>query len=124
MTDTEAITSLLAGLQSNTPALVVGSCILLLVLLGRLPILRAQWERLPAAYRPLVPAVLGLLAGVGEALASGRPWVAALVTGIVSGLPGTLAALPSQVVRREPEVIVATDPANDPEHVTLTRKGQ
>lgn len=106
MTDADTITSLLAGLQSNTPALVTGSAILLLVLLGRLPLLRAQWERLPAAYRPLVPAVLGILGGVGEALVSGRPWVAALVSGLVSGLPGTLAALPSQVVRREPEVVI------------------
>ena len=91
---------LATALQSHAYLVAIGAALVLLVSLGRLPVARPQWERLPTWARPLVPVLLGLLAGVGEALATSRPWLPALVSGVVAGLPALLAALPSQVVTR------------------------
>jgi hypothetical protein len=99
MTDT-----LITALQSGSPTLIVGAVILTLVALARLPGLAPQWQRIPSAYRPLVPAVVTLLASIGEVLISGRGWLPALVTGIVAGLPGVLLALPSPTVDKPPTV--------------------
>lgn len=100
------IDTLTAAIESHAGLAIFGAVLLIIVSLGQQPAMRAQWERIPAAYRPLVPIVLGLCGGVGEALTTGRPWLPALLRGAMAGMPALLAALPSQVVRREPEVVV------------------
>ena len=108
MTDADLLT---AAIQAHAWPVVVGLVLVVLVSLGRQPVLRQQWERVPAEYRPLVPVALGLLSGVGEALTQGRPWLVSIVTGVLSGLPALLAAAPSQVVHRGPEIVLV--PATD-----------
>ena len=91
------IDQLTQAIQSHAWPIVVGCVLTILVQLGRGP-LSAQWQRLPAVWRPIVPAVLGLLATAGESLASGRTWLYAVVSALVAGLPPLLLALPSPVV--------------------------
>jgi hypothetical protein len=91
------INALLVAIQSHQWPVVVGLAILLIVYLARLPVVAAQWARIPAAYRPLVPVALGVLSGVAEALSTSQPWLPALIGGIVSALPALLAVLPSPV---------------------------
>jgi hypothetical protein len=86
---------LLQALTSHAWPAVVGACLVLVVYLARLPGVQPQWQRLPAAYRPLVPVLLGVVSGVAEALSTRQPWLPALVGGVVSALPALAVALPS-----------------------------
>jgi hypothetical protein len=88
---------------------VVGLALVVLVSVGRQPGIRPLWDRLPVAWRPVVPVALGLLAGVGEALATGRPWLVSVLSGLLAGVPALLAALPSQVIHRGPEIVLVPD---------------
>lgn len=88
-------TLLLSAIQSHAWPAVVGCALVLVVYLARLPALAPQWQRLPAAYRPLVPVLLGVASGVAESLSTHQPWLPALVGGIVSALPALAVALPS-----------------------------
>jgi hypothetical protein len=65
----------------------VASCaILLLVRAAKLPIFGNFWEKIPKRFRPLVPVLLGILSGIGEAVLAQRSLVPALIYGVFSGL--------------------------------------
>lgn len=65
----------------------IATCvILLLVRAAKLPVFGNYWEKIPKQYRPLVPVVMGILSGVGEAALSQRSWLPALLYGVFSGL--------------------------------------
>lgn len=100
----------LEALSSHAPAVVVGAVLCLIVLSARIPSAAAQWQRLPAWARPLVPAVLALLSGVGEALIQGQPWQAAIVAQLALALPAIGYALPSPTAHLD-QVILPDSPA-------------
>ena len=64
--------TLVQAIQSGAVPLAVGLVLTLLVRLGRHPLLAPQWNRVPAWFRPFVPAILGGLGAAGEALVSGH----------------------------------------------------
>jgi hypothetical protein len=97
--------AILNALLSHTPALIVGAVLLLVVYAAKLGPVAAQWQRLPAWSRPLVPALLGVAAGVGDALTTGQAWLPALITGVLTSLPALAVALPSPVAHLD-EVIL------------------
>ena len=101
---------LLAALTSHTPALAVGAVLCLFVLSAKLPSFAAQWERLPAWTRPLVPALLAIVGGTGEALIQGQRWWMALLVQVVAALPAIGYALPSPVVRTGTESVTVPAP--------------
>lgn len=86
---------LLSAISQHAWPAVVGCVLVLVVYLARLPALAPQWQRLPPWARPLVPIVVGIISGVGEALSTSQPWLPALVGGIVAALPALAVALPS-----------------------------
>lgn len=102
------LTTLTLAISQHAWAVVTGCVLLAIVSTGQLPAAKAQWDRLPAAARPFVPVALGIASGVAQALVARQPWAAALVANVLVALPSVLAALPSQVIRRQP------DPANPP----------
>lgn len=110
---------LLTALTSHTPALVVGAVLCLLVLSAKLPAFAAQWQRLPAWARPLVPTVLALIGGIGEALLQGTPWLTAIVAQVLLALPAIGYALPSPTAHLGMVVLPVTatdiDRDTDPE---------
>lgn len=103
------ITILLAAISAHAWPVAVGSVLVLLVYLARLPVVATQWQRLPAWSRPLLPVLLGLLSGVGEALSTQQPWLPALVGGLVAALPALLAALPSPTAHLD-QIILPNSP--------------
>ncbi len=109
--------TLVAAIQSGAVPLAVGLALVLVVRLGRHPLLAPQWERIPAAYRPLVPVALGLLGSVGDALVSGRTWLPAVLYGLASALPAVLLALPSPVVPGKTVVV-----EEQPRRLMITRR--
>lgn len=115
------ITALTTALATHQYLAAVGLVLLALVSVGKLPVAAPLWLRLPAWSRPLVPVVLGIVAALADALAAGKPWLPALVGGIVFALPALLAALPSQVIHAQTVVV---QPSADPAHVVLTRTSQ
>jgi hypothetical protein len=105
---------LLTAIAAHAWPTVVGCALVLIVYLAKLPAVKAQWERLPAWSRPLLPVLLGLLSGVGEALSTSQPWLPALVGGILAALPALAVALPSPVIHRAEIVEPDTTPGAAP----------
>lgn len=103
---------LFSAISDHAWGVVTGCVLLLLVYLARLPALATQWQRIPAAYRPLVPIVVGILSGVAEALTTRQSWVAALVTQVLAALPALAVALPSPTAHIGCVVLPVT--ASDP----------
>lgn len=99
---------ILSALVSHAPALVVGAILWLLVYAARLPAVAAQWQRLPAWFRPIVPALLALGSGVAEGLLSGQPWVTCLIVQAVAALPAITHALPSPVAHLDQVILPVT----------------
>lgn len=124
MNDLESLT---AALTNHWWLGALGSFLLILVNTGRLPGARRLWEYLPAWTRPLVPILLACLTTLGHALATGAPWLPALVQGLVTGSFAALSAQPSQVVTRSvqealtvPADLETVAPYTGP--ATITRK--
>jgi len=78
-------TLLNAWSQHNWPIVSAG-IILILVYLAKMPIAGKIWDKVPKQYRPLIPVVLSILSGIGEALFRGTPWVAAILYNLIAGL--------------------------------------
>jgi len=81
--------------------------ILLLVRVAKLPIVGNYWEKIPKAYRPSIPVLLGLLSGIGDSLVAGRAWLPAVLYGLMSGLLAMgvdQAAKPVKEVLTKPKV--------------------
>lgn len=65
----------------------IASCVILLIVrAAKLPVFGNYWEKIPKKFRPLVPVVMGVLSGVGEAVLAHRPWLPAVLYGVFSGL--------------------------------------
>lgn len=105
--------NLIAALTSHVPALIVGAVLCLLVLAAKLPAFAAQWQRLPAQWRPVAIAALALVGGIGEALVQGQKWYLALLVQVVAALPAIGYALPSPTAHLDepkPAVVTVSDP--------------
>lgn len=63
-------------------ALLIGA----LVRLSKTPAAGEVWQKVPKRYRPIIPAAMGLLSGISEAIIMGTPYGTALAYGILSGL--------------------------------------
>ena len=108
-----------SAISQHAWAIVAGIVLLSLVQAARLPAVGAQWQRLPAPWRPYVPILLGILSGVAQALATAQPWVAALVGGIVSAIPALLSALPSPTAHLGMVIVKPTIPDPPPPKVVI-----
>jgi len=84
---------LFAALTSHSPAFATVAILLTLVRLASLPQLAPQWQRFPAAWRPMVPLALALVSAALTAWLS-HGWQAAIEQ-IAAGFPAVLYALPS-----------------------------
>jgi len=102
--------TILQALTSHSPALITGAVLLLVVYAAKLGPVATQWQRLPAWSRPLVPVAIGILAGVGDALVTDKPWTLALITETIAALPALAVALPSPVAHLD-QVILPDSPA-------------
>jgi hypothetical protein len=100
---------IISALTSHSPALIVGAVLLILVYAAKLGPVAVQWQRLPAWSRPLLPVLIGILAGVGDALTTGQPWAAALITGVLTSLPALAVALPSPVAHLDEVILPNTE---------------
>lgn len=78
-----------------TSWMLIGIAISLLIQLTAGP-LAAYWERIPAALRPTIAGLVGMLGACAESLVSGRTWKQALLALVVTG------ALPAMLVKRSP----------------------
>lgn len=101
--------TILSALFSHAPALVLGAALCLIVLAAKLPAFAAQWQRLPAWSRPLVPAALALVGGIGEALVQGQPWWLAVLVQLLAALPAIGYALPSPTAHLD-QIILPNTP--------------
>lgn len=82
---------------SRNWALLVALVIWLLIQLSKTTLCAKAWDKIPAKYQQFLPAVLGLLSGIVDLIIGGKPWLDAIITGVVSGL---LALGGDQAIRR------------------------
>ena len=75
-----------AIMSSGSFSVGAAASILTLVYVLKLPALGGLWGRIPKPYRPISVATLGIVSGVADAIVTGKPWVAALISGIIAAL--------------------------------------
>jgi hypothetical protein len=75
-----------AAIEQRAWPVVAAFVIGLLVWLAKTPALGGVWDRVPKAYRFIIPIALGVLSGASEALLRGTSWPVALIFGLFSGL--------------------------------------
>lgn len=82
--DPATVDTIVAGLRSHIPAAIVASVLTILVIAAYfLQSVKALWQKIPPKGRLLWPIGIMLATSVADALASGKPWLNALIAGLV-----------------------------------------
>lgn len=102
---------LIDAIRSHATTIIVGFAVLTLVWAARFPTVKAYWSKLPTWTQPIVPPVLTMLAGIGDALMSGRPLLDSMLLPILAGMYGLLYALQSPLAPKPDAERTTTPPA-------------
>lgn len=83
MPDINALTD---AVNQHAWPIVAALVILFAIYAIKLPAFGSLWSRIPATVQPLIAVGLGIASGVAEAVSQRRPWLPALVSGVIAGL--------------------------------------
>jgi ABC-type uncharacterized transport system permease subunit len=109
---TVLVNTLLSAIQLKAWGVVVGASLLILVYAAKYVRSIAElWGKIPAKWRPVVIAALGVIASVGNALTHRAQWLPILITDALVNLLPVLLAIVSPVAHLDREPVFAASEA-------------